>query len=122
MKRHRRIEARRCRLGHVSLQSDPACLRCGEPMQPVRIRASAVLELVTVVRVNPSGQPYQLGVAVTRAGRARTLCRVEGKVRGAGNDAVVLERRDDLIIARPRRRIRARNRAGGAIRRGARRY
>jgi len=91
-------------------------------MNPVRIRASAVLELVTVVRVNPSGQPYQLGVAVTRAGHGRTLCRVEGMVRGTGNDAVVLERRGEMIVARPRRRIRARSRAGGATRRGALRY
>lgn len=122
MKHPRFIEARRCRSGHVSLQADPACALCGERMQPVRIRADAVLELVTVVRVNPSGQPYQLGVAVTHAGRARTLCRVEGMVRGAGNDAVVLEQRGDMIVARPRRRLRERSRAGVATRRGARRY
>ena len=122
MKPPRRIDARRCRCGHVSLQPDPACLQCGERMYPLRIRANAVLELVTVVRVNPSGQPYQLGVAVTRAGHGRTLCRVEGMVRGAGNDAVVLERRGDMIVARPRRRIRARSRAAGATRKGARRY
>ncbi len=122
MKPPRRIDARRCQSGHVSLQPDPVCVRCGERMYPASIRANAVLELVTVVRVNPTGEPYQLGVAVTLAGHARTLCRVEGMVRGAGNDAVVLERRGDMIVARPRRQIRARSRAGGATRRGARRY
>jgi len=59
-----------------------------------------VLELVTTVRVNPTGEPYQLGIAVTRAGRARTICRVEGPVRAVGHDPVVLERRGDMIIAR----------------------
>ncbi|HEX6789798.1 MAG TPA: hypothetical protein VF247_00680 [Candidatus Krumholzibacteria bacterium] len=99
-----RLDARRCARGHVSLHADPACATCGAPMRDVRIRADAVLELVTVVRVNPTGQPYQLGVAITRAGRVRTICRVEGSVRGLGTDAVVLERRDDMIVARPRRR------------------
>ena len=120
MKRPRRLDARRCPRGHVSLQPDAACVICGEAVQAVRIRADAVLELVTVVRVNPTGQPFQLGVAVTRAGRARTLCRVEGVVRGLGNDAVVLERRGDLLVARPHRPFRARSRARGATRRGAR--
>ena len=121
MKRRQRIDARSCRRGHVSLQRDDACVRCGERLHPVRIRADAVLELVTVVRVNPSGRPYQLGVAVTYAGRVRTLCRVDGEVRGVGNDRVVLERRGDMIVARPRRPLRARNRARDASRQGARR-
>lgn len=103
MRRTPRLEARRCARGHVGLHSDPACAVCGEPASPVRILPDAVLELVTTVRVNPTGEPFQLGVAVTRAGRARTLCRVEGAVRGLGNDAVVLERRGDVLIARPLR-------------------
>ena len=103
MSRRPRLEARCCARGHLTLQPDPACTVCGERMRSVCIRPEATLELVTTVRVNPTGQPYQLGVAITRAGRARTLCRVEGRVRGLGNDAVVLERRGDVLIARPGR-------------------
>lgn len=121
MSRRRSLAARRCARGHVSLHADAACAACGSPMRDVRIRGEAVLELVTVVRINPTGRPYQLGVAITRAGHVRTICRVEGAVRGLGNDAVMLERRDGIIVARARRRLRARNRAGAASRPGARR-
>ena len=38
-----------------------------------------------------TGEPFRLGVAVTREG-ARTLCVVEGQVRGSGYDRVVLVR------------------------------
>jgi uncharacterized OB-fold protein len=103
MIRRQRLDARRCIRGHLSLEGDPACPQCGERVHAVQIQPDATLELVTTVRVNPTGRPYQLGVAVTRAGRARTLCRVEGAVRGLGNDAVILERRGDVLIARPRR-------------------
>jgi uncharacterized OB-fold protein len=98
-----RIGAWRCDRGHVGLHADEACATCGARLRPVQIRADAVLELVTTVRVNPTGQPFQLGVAVTRAGRARTLCRIEGAVRGLGHDAVFLERRGEMIVAHPRR-------------------
>ena len=104
MTTHRRLSAWRCDRGHVGLYADEACATCGERLRPVQIPADAVLELVTTVRVNPTGQPFQLGIAVTRAGRARTVCRVEGGVRGLGHDAVVLERRGDTIVARARRR------------------
>ncbi|HET6350378.1 MAG TPA: hypothetical protein VFH88_14980, partial [Candidatus Krumholzibacteria bacterium] len=76
----------------------------GEPTRTVRIRADAVLELATTVHVNPTGRPFRLGVAVTRSGHARTLCHVEGAMRGLGNDSVVLERRGDILVARRRRR------------------
>jgi len=66
------------------------------------IPARAVLELITTVRINPAGEAYRLGIAVTHAGRARTICRVEGHVRGLGHDRVLLERRGDVIIARGR--------------------
>jgi hypothetical protein len=68
-------------------------------MQEFRIAPDAVLELVTTVHVNPSGAPYQLGIAVTRAGRVRTICRVQGAVRGLGNDRVLLERHGGMIVA-----------------------
>jgi uncharacterized OB-fold protein len=119
MKRQPRLDARRCARGHVSLHPDAACSICGEPTRRARVHGDAVLELVTTVRVNPSGQPFQLGVAVLRAGRSRTLCRVEGPVRGLGNDAVMLERRGAMIVARPR--LRARSRGRSATRRYGRR-
>jgi hypothetical protein len=68
-----------------------------------RLSSHAVLTLVTTVRVNPSGAPFRLGVAVTRSGRARVLCRVAGDVRGNGRDRVVLEERDGIVVARPAR-------------------
>lgn len=70
----------------------------------VGIAGEATLVLVTTVRINPSGAPFQLGVAVTRSGRARVLCRVEGAVRGLGHDRVRLEERDGVVVARAARR------------------
>lgn len=122
MMRGRQLDARRCAHGHLSVQLDERCTVCGRAMRSLRIRSEAVLELVTTVRVNPSGEPFQLGVAVTRAGRVRTLCRIEGSVRGHGNDAVVLERRGDMIVARPRRSLSYRSRVPAANRRYGRRY
>ena len=60
----------------------------------------AILVLVTTVRVNPFGAPFRLGVAVMRAGKTRVLCRVEGRVRGNGNDRVILEERNGVVTAR----------------------
>lgn len=103
MTRRRKLVAWRCSHGHISLQHDRACATCGASLEELAIAPEAVLELVTTVRVNPSGEPFQLGIAVTRSGRARTICRVEGAVRAVGHDAVTLERRGNLIIARGRR-------------------
>lgn len=68
----------------------------------------ARLVLVTTVRVNPSGAPFRLGVAVKRSGRERVLCVVEGAVRGLGYDRVVLEERNGVTVARPATRHRLR--------------
>lgn len=103
MTRNKKLAAWRCVDGHMTLQNDAACTMCGASLREFHIAPDAVLELVTTVRVNPSGEPFQLGIAVTRAGRARTICRVEGAVRALGHDHVVLERRGDTIIARGRR-------------------
>jgi hypothetical protein len=100
----RRLQAWCCANGHMTLQHDAACVACGALLHELRIVPDAVLELVTTVRVNPTGEPYRLGIATTRSGRARTICRVEGAVRGLGHDRVVLERRGDVIIARGQRR------------------
>jgi len=99
----RRLQAWTCTRGHTTLQHDNVCTSCGAPLRDFLMSADAILELVTTVRVNPSGEPFQLGIAVTRAGHTRTICRVEGNVRALGHDRVVLERRGDMIIARGRR-------------------
>jgi hypothetical protein len=99
----RRLQAWICAHGHMSLQHDSPCATCGAPVHEFYIPPDAVLELVTTVRVNPSGEPFQLGIAVTRSGRARTICRVEGAVRALGHDRVVLERRGDMIVAHGRK-------------------
>jgi uncharacterized OB-fold protein len=101
MRRRARLQAWRCHAGHVTLQADNTCATCGSTLRALWIRPEATLELVTTVRINPSGQPFRIGIAVTRAGHARTLCLVEGDVRGLGHDAVLLEHRGDTIVARP---------------------
>jgi hypothetical protein len=75
-------------------------------MRAARVAPDATLLLLTTVRVSPWGAPFRLGLAVTVCGRARTLCHVEGRVRGSGSDAVVLERRGDVFVARPARTTR----------------
>jgi hypothetical protein len=103
MMRRQRLSAWGCARGHITLQHDSACAACGASLGAMHIAPDAVLELVTTVRVNPTGVPYQLGIAITRAGRARTICRVEGAVRALGHDRVVLERRGDMIVAHGRK-------------------
>ncbi|HKW13750.1 MAG TPA: hypothetical protein VJS69_04605 [Candidatus Krumholzibacteria bacterium] len=99
----RSLKAWNCTNGHLTLQHDPVCATCGASVRELNIAPEATLELVTTVHVNPTGQPYRLGIAVTRAGRARTICRVEGAVRALGHDRVLLERRGDMIVAHGRK-------------------
>jgi len=87
------ITAHRCAEGTLYLHPHQACPACGSPLAAVRIPPSARLVTHTVVRVNPSGEPFRLGVAVA-AGGATTLCIVEGDVRGHGRDRVTLVLRD----------------------------
>jgi hypothetical protein len=65
----------------------------------VRIPARARLVAHTTVRVNPTGVPYRLGVAVTDRGAA-TLCVIEGEIRGNGRDRVTLVERNGRFYAR----------------------
>jgi uncharacterized OB-fold protein len=98
-----RLDGWRCPRGHVYLHAHETCPECGLRLRATRIAPRATLILVTYVRVSPSAEPFRLGLAVTRCGRARTLCRVEGCVRGNGRDAVLLHRRGETIIARAAR-------------------
>jgi uncharacterized OB-fold protein len=88
-----RITARRCAEGTLYLHDHDTCPVCGSPLVGVRIPSAARLISHTVVRVNPSGEPFRLGVAVAAAGAA-TLCIVEGDIRGNGRDRVTLVLRD----------------------------
>jgi len=87
--RGRSLSGWRCVRGHAFLHAHERCAECGAELTPTRVGAAARLVACTTVRVTPSGEPFRLGVAVTREG-ARTLCRVEGRVRGSGCDKVVL--------------------------------
>ena len=89
-----------CPAGHIFLHRSDACPACGAPFRTRRVPPYATLVLQTTVRVNPGGEPFRLGIAVTRCGRARTLCRLEGSLRGSGHDPVILVRRGDGFVAR----------------------
>ncbi|HEX5131266.1 MAG TPA: hypothetical protein VFX92_02135 [Candidatus Krumholzibacteria bacterium] len=96
------LAAWRCAAGHVHIHAASGCPACGGALRAVAIRPEARLIAMTTVRVTPDGTPFRLGVAVTRAGNARTLCIVVGAVRGTGRDAVLLREENGSIIARPR--------------------
>lgn len=100
----RHLDAWRCEHGHVFLHPHHRCPSCGARLRAARVSPAARLLLSTTVRINPTGEPFVLGIAETESGRARTLCRVEGAVRGTGHDAVILERRGATVFARLRRR------------------
>ncbi len=89
MKAGRYIVAHRCRNGCLWLYEHDDCPDCGGRLVPVRIPNVATVISHTVVRVNPSGAPVNLGVARTTTG-ATTLCILHGKIRGSGRDRVQL--------------------------------
>lgn len=91
--RDRHLTALRCPEGKLYLHAHDRCPACGAPLTRVRIPSAATLVSHTTVRVNPSGEAFGLGVAVTGGGAA-TLCIVEGNVRGHGRDRVRLVLRD----------------------------
>ncbi|MCH7549224.1 MAG: hypothetical protein IH969_06800 [Candidatus Krumholzibacteriota bacterium] len=93
------LEGWSCRRGHAFLYSHECCPACGAELSPRRLRAHATLRSCTTVRVNPDGDPYRIGIAVTEQG-ARTLCMVEGKIRGNGRDRVQLVLREGRYVAR----------------------
>jgi uncharacterized OB-fold protein len=89
MKALRYIVAHRCGSGCVWLYAHDDCPNCGGRLVPTRIPSDATVISHTVVRVNPSGAPVQLGVARTTTG-ATTLCVIHGEIRGNGRDRVRL--------------------------------
>jgi hypothetical protein len=102
------LAAWRCSRGHVHLHGADSCPDCGGRLQAARVSADARIIATTTVRVNPTGRPFVLGLAVTRCGRARTLCVVEAGIRGNGHDPVWLLNEAGLMVARaPRVRERS---------------
>ncbi len=95
------LDGWRCGKGHVYLYPHDECPRCALALVPTRLGSMARLRSCTTVRVNPSGAPFRLGIAVTDEG-ASTLCIVEGPVRGSGRDRVVLVKTDERFVARGR--------------------
>jgi hypothetical protein len=127
LSRRARLNAFACARGHAYLHAHDACPQCGDRLRTLSIPPEAILTLETTVRVTPDGVPFALGIAVTRCGRARTLCRLEGPGRRRGYDRVVLEKEGDEFVARTDARartvraVRGRSRGPRPIRRAARR-
>jgi uncharacterized OB-fold protein len=96
--RDKHVDALRCPEGTLFLHAYDRCPSCGGALTRVRVRAEATLVSHTTVRVNPSGEAFGLGVALT-AGGAATLCIVDGNVRGNGRDRVRLVLRDGRFHA-----------------------
>jgi uncharacterized OB-fold protein len=90
--RHRYVTGWRCADGHLWLYEHGECPECGGPLSAASIRSEARIVTHTVVRVNPTGVPIRLGVAVTHAG-ASTLCIIRGRLRGNGRDRARLVNR-----------------------------
>ncbi len=105
-RRQLRIAVYACARGHASLEPARSCEHCDLPTSVVFRRNAARLLANTVVRVNPSGQPFQLGVCEL-VGGLRSLCRIVGDVRGDGTDWVALaSNQDGVFVATPLRRQR----------------
>lgn len=73
MSSRRPIEVHHCKRGHAFLRRHDACPECGRPLDTTLEDPGAVLVAQTVVRVNPEGCPFRLGLARAARG-AQTLC------------------------------------------------
>jgi uncharacterized OB-fold protein len=117
--RDKHVDALRCPEGTLYLHDHDRCPSCGGALTRVRIPSTATLVSHTTVRVNPSGEAFGLGVAVTGGGAA-TLCIVEGNVRGHGRDRVRLVLRDGRFHALAAGARVSRSRAQPSTRAGSR--
>ena len=70
------IEVKVCGNGHAFVVADEVCEKCGAALQTTSDSARATVVARTVVRVNPSGNPFVLALARTTLG-AQTLCIVD---------------------------------------------
>lgn len=94
----RRVTAYHCPQGRVFLHRHESCPHCRGRLSEFPVRSTAVLVSHTTVHVNPTGHPIRLGVAQVRPG-LRTLCVVQGEIRGNGRDRITLVRRDGRFVA-----------------------
>jgi uncharacterized OB-fold protein len=91
-----------CRNSHTFFFAHETCPRCNAPTARTESPPDAILVSHTTVRVGPGRVPFGLGLARVASG-AQTLCIIDGEL---GNDAeqeVVIEKRDALYYARPKR-------------------
>ncbi len=85
-----------CKAGHACFTSGAGCPACGGTLTERAEPAQATLITQTIVRVNPSGEPFGLGLAETQSG-ARTLCLLD---EGIATTNVVLYVHDGRYRAR----------------------
>ncbi len=85
-----------CELAHAFLVEHDVCPECNGALARRADEPRATLVAHTVVRVNPSGRPFRLGLAITNSG-ARTLCIIDDGVRG---EEVELYAREGCFHAR----------------------
>lgn len=97
-----RVTVHRCANGHAFFVAHESCPLCARPLEESRVPGQAVLLACTIVRVGP-GAPFRLGLAEVPCS-ARTLCLLEGEAEYAPGALVVLERRDGVYRAFPRKR------------------
>ncbi len=98
--RDRRLTIYRCSGGHSFLYPHTACPMCGNATREFESSSHARLVTYTTVRVTPTGQQLQLGLAQTEDG-AKTLCIIDEDVEGDCVD-VTLYLENDLYHARCR--------------------
>jgi uncharacterized OB-fold protein len=91
------VVVHRCRNAHEFFHAYDSCPSCGGSLEAVRSGARAVLLTATTVRVNPSGEPFRLGLVRLESG-AGTLC-IVGDERLRPGDHVTLSRQDSVYHA-----------------------
>jgi uncharacterized OB-fold protein len=67
------VTIHRCSNGHEFFYQYERCPLCDETLQATEVDGTAELVGNTTVRVNPSGEPFRLGIGRLPSG-ARTLC------------------------------------------------
>jgi uncharacterized OB-fold protein len=68
-----RVIIHRCSSGHEFFHEYACCPQCHASLRPTEVDGTAELIGDTTVRVNPSGNPFRLGLARLPSGAA-TLC------------------------------------------------
>jgi uncharacterized OB-fold protein len=88
----------RCPTGHEYVWRHTRCPECGLELVAGPVDAEGVIVCQTVVRVNPRGRPFRLGLAELPTG-ARTLCLLADDVSTENGAPVRLSLIGDLYHA-----------------------